>query len=53
MKYVVTTLANERVEFVEQGDKFVVTVYRGELSNKVAVFKMNKTDLKKIAKVVS
>jgi hypothetical protein len=53
MKYVVTTLANERVEFVEQGDKLVVTVYRGELSNKVAVFKMNKTDLKKIAKAVS
>ena len=53
MKYVVTASAHERVEFVEQGDKLEVTVYRGELDNKAAVFKMSKTDLKKIAKAVS
>jgi len=52
MKYVVTA-QGERVEFVEQGDKLEITVYRGELDNKVAVFKINKADLQKIAKAVN
>ena len=53
MKYVITISDGERAEFVEHGDKFQVTVFRGQLDNKVAVFKIDKSDLTKIVKAVN
>ena len=53
MKYVTSTQSGDKVEFVEQGESFEVTVTRGELSNKVAVFKIKKSDIHKISKAVS
>jgi len=53
MMYVTNTQSGDKVAFVEQGEYLEVTVTRGELSNKVAVFKLKKSDIHKISKAVS